>query len=113
MYFRNIYIRGLKPVKLKVADKFKKPSAKDNLKIWPKCYKRFSVSNEEENFKVEPQKHNYKLLLISIGILLILWLVFIRPIEKIKAPHSTPDKSIAVQLSDNNAAETSDGEETR
>lgn len=113
MYFRNIYIRGLKPVKLKIADKFKKPSAKDNLKIWPKSYKRFSVSKEEENFKVEPQKHNYKLLLISIGILLLLWLIFIRPIEGIKKPHTTPDKSIAVQLSDNSAAEKPDGEEPR
>ncbi|OGL38357.1 MAG: hypothetical protein A2149_06140 [Candidatus Schekmanbacteria bacterium RBG_16_38_11] len=57
------------------------PHKKENKvkRVWPKGYKRFEIGSEEEIFEVKPQKYNFRLILLSLILVLILWFLVITP----------------------------------
>ncbi len=64
-------------------------------RVWPKGYKRFDSGMDEEKFEIKPQKYNFRLILLSTLVLLILWVFVIQPyIDK----HPKKEEPIRVKL---------------
>lgn len=103
MFFskKNIpgYSEGKRNFKLKIEDKFKKDAPKDKLHIWPDGYRRFSaLEKSEDPFFVKPQKFNYKIVIFSILVVLLLWFIGLRTIEKKKMAAMPEEKSVMVLI---------------
>ncbi len=93
------YNSTTKNFKLKIEDKFKKEDASEKMHIWPEGYERFSApKKKEKNYYIAPQKFNYKILFFSIIVVILIWIVALRPLKKEKTQVVQKDDSVKVLI---------------
>jgi len=72
--------------------KFPHKKEKEIKSAWPKGYKRFKGVSKKENLEVNPQKYNYKLIMLSLIIAAIVWFLVISPYLNQPIPVKGPIK---------------------
>ena len=72
--------------------KFPHKKEKEIKSAWPKGYKRFKGVSKKESFAVKPQKYNYKLILLSLIVAIIVWFWVISPYLNQPIPVKGPIK---------------------